>query len=110
MTAKYVRLVCLAPLLFALGIVLGCGPSGPVNDKVTLENIEKVKPGMKLVEIEAILGPAAAASAPGSYDVAMYGILEFKKWEHSPKGHNIVVGFDSTDEAALVQSRIDNTK
>ena len=25
-------------------------------------------------------------------------------WEHSPKGHNIIVGFDSTNEAALVDT------
>ncbi len=106
MTANSVRLMCLAPLLFAFALVLGCGPSGPVNDKVTLENIKKVKPGMKLTEIEAILGPASPASAPASYDATKDGKLEFKKWEHSPKGHNIIVGFDSTNEAALV----DNTK
>ncbi|MGI8978590.1 MAG: hypothetical protein ACR2FY_05160 [Pirellulaceae bacterium] len=106
MTANHVRILCLAPLILAVSFVLGCGPSGPVNDKVTLKNIKKVKPGMKLTEIEAILGPAVAASAPASYDAAKDGKLEFKKWEHSPKGHNIVVGFDSTNEAALV----DNTK
>lgn len=106
MTANHVRLLCVAPLLFVFTVVLGCGPSGPVNDKVTLENIKKVRPGMKLTEIEAILGPATAASAPASYDAAQDGKLEFKKWEHSPKGHNIIVGFDSTNEAALV----DNTK
>ena len=106
MTANQVCLLCLVPLLLPFTFVLGCGPSGPVNDKVTLENIKKVKPGMKLAEIEAILGPASAASAPTSYDAAKDGKLEFKKWEHSPKGHNIVVGFDSTNEAALV----DNTK
>ena len=106
MTANSLRLMYLAPLLFAFALVLGCGSSGPVNEKVTLENIKKVKPGMKLTEIEAILGPAAPASAPASYDAAKDGKLEFKKWEHSPKGHNIVVGFDSTNEAALV----DNTK
>ena len=102
MTDRFVRETCLATLLLAFVLVVGCGPSGPVNDKVTKENIKKVQAGMKLADIEAILGTGEATDSPASYKPDLDGKLTFKKWQHSSGGLYVKVGFDATNEAGLV--------
>ena len=102
MTSNLVRLTSFAPLLLTLALVIGCGDSGPTNEKVTPENWKKVQPGMKLSEIEAILGPSEPGTAPKSADQPEDAKLTWKKWKRSSRGPEVFAGFDSKNEAELV--------
>ena len=82
--------------------VVGCGPSGPINDKVTEENWSKVNTGMKLSEIEAILGPSTPGTRPASADQPEDANLTWKKWQRSSRDPEVIVGFDAKNEAEMV--------
>jgi hypothetical protein len=104
MTVNNHRLSGLLILSVALALIAGCGPSGPVNEKVNAENLKKIEPGIKLADVEALLGPgepsAAAPSAqPGD------GKLTWKKWQHSSRGAEVIIGFDERNEAELVDKK-----
>ena len=105
MTANHVRLMCLAPLLFVFAQVLGCGPSGPVNDKVNKANLDKIQPGAKLADVEALLGPAQP-SGPAPSAQAGDENLTWKKWQHSANGTEVIIGFDSRNEAEVVDKKM----
>ncbi len=104
MTANPVRSIGFASLLLAFAFVLGCGPSGPVNEKVNAENLAKIQPGAKLADVEALLGPAqpsdpAPSAQPGDEK------LTWKKWQHSAKGAEVIIGFDAKNEAEVVDKK-----
>ena len=79
--------------LFLAAVVVGCGPSGPVNERVSPENVGKIQLEMKLPEVEAILGPGEATTPPPDADPADKN-LTWKVWRHSDRGSEIKVGFD----------------
>jgi hypothetical protein len=98
MNDRFARLASLATLLLIFTFVAGCGPSGPVNEKVTKANLDKIELEMKLADVEAILGPGepsgpAANAKPGDK-------LTWKKWRHSSRGSSVIIGFDSTNTVA----------
>ena len=80
----------------------GCGPSGPINEKVTEENWNKVKTGMKLSDIEALLGPASPGTRPALADQPEDANLTWKKWQRSSRDPEFVVGFDAKNEAEFI--------
>lgn len=98
MTSTVRVLLCLS-LLMAL--VVGCGPSGPVNDKVTKANFDKIQLEAKLADVEALLGPGQP-SEPGPSAKPEDKNLTWKKWQHSPKGAEIIIGFDKSNSAAVI--------
>ena len=104
MTPNHVRLMCLATLLLAFAFVVGCGPSGPVNEKVTKANLDNIQLEMKLADIEALLGPGEA-SAPGP-SAKPEDKLTWKQWKHSSRGSSIIIGFDKTNVAAVIDKSI----
>ena len=90
--------------LFLLALVAGCGPSGPVNEKVTKANLDKVQLEAKLTDVEALLGPALP-SEPGPSAKPEDKNLTWKKWQHSPKGSEIIIGFDKSNAAAVIDKK-----
>jgi hypothetical protein len=104
MTASFSRLACLAMLLLPFILVVGCGPSGPVNDKVNKANLDKIQLEMKLADIEALLGPGEV-SAPGP-SAKPEDQLTWKQWKHSSRGSSVIIGFDKTNVAAVIDKSI----
>ena len=105
MTASHVRLSYVAPLLFVFLLLVGCGPSGPVNEKVTKANLDKIQLEMKLADVEALLGPGSA-SAPGPSAKPEDSKLTWKQWKHSSRGSSVIIGFDQTNAAAVIDKSI----
>ena len=104
MLSHRARLLCLAPLLFAFALLVGCGPSGPVNDKVNKANLDKIQLEMKLADVEALLGPGEA-SPPGP-SAKPDDKLTWKQWKHSSRGSSIIIGFDKTNTVAVFDKNI----
>ena len=102
---RSVQLTCLATLILALSLVLGCGPSGPVNEKVTKANLDKVQLEMKLADVEALLGPGEA-SKPGPSAKPEDSKLTWKQWKHSSRGSSVIIGFDASNTAAVIDKSI----
>lgn len=100
-----VRLACLATFLVSLSLVMGCGPSGPVNEKVNKANLDKIQLEMKLADVEALLGPGEA-SAPGPSAKPEDSKLTWKQWKHSSRGSSVIIGFDQTNAAAVIDKSI----
>ncbi|MBC7856671.1 MAG: hypothetical protein IAF94_24845 [Pirellulaceae bacterium] len=104
MFSPRVRLLCFAPLLFVFALVAGCGPSGPVNDRVNKANLDKIQLEMKLADVEALLGPGEA-SPPGP-SAQPDDKLSWKQWKHSSRGSSIIIGFDATNTVAVFDKSI----
>ena len=100
-----VRMACLAALLLAFALVAGCGPSGPVNEKVTKANLDKIQLEMKLADVEALLGPGEA-SKPGPSAKLEDSTLTWKQWKHSSRGSSIIIGFDTSNVVAVFDKTI----
>ena len=92
----------LLTLLLLTPFITGCGPSGPVNEKVTEANWSKVETGMKLADIEALLGPASPGNRPASANQPEDANLTWKKWQRSSRDPEVIVGFDAKNEAEFV--------
>ena len=104
MIANHVRLLSLVPLLLVLALLHGCGPSGPVNEKVNKANLDKIQLEMKLADIEALLGPGEP-SAPGP-SAQPEDKFTWKQWKHSSRGSSIIIGFDKSNTAAVFDKNI----
>ena len=104
MTSPHARLLFLLPLLLVFTLLLGCGPSGPVNDKVTKANLDKIQLEMTLADVEALLGPGEA-SAPGP-SAKPEDKLTWKQWKHSSRGSSIIIGFDKSNTVAVFDKSI----
>lgn len=101
---RFLREAVLATPVLAVAFMVGCGPSGPVNEKVNKANLDKIKLEMTLADVEAILGPGepsgpAANAQPGDK-------LTWKQWKHSSRGSSVIIGFDSTNTVADFDKRI----
>jgi hypothetical protein len=105
MTANRVRLSYVAPLLFVFALLVGCGPSGPVNEKVNKANLDKIQLEMKLADVEALLGPGEV-SKPGPSAKPEDSKLTWKQWKHSSRGSSVIIGFDQTNAAAVIDKSI----
>lgn len=105
MHVSAVRVACLATLLVTFSLMTGCGPSGPVNEKVTKANLDKIQLEMKLADVEALLGPGEA-SKPGPSAKPEDSKLTWKQWKHSSRGSSVIIGFDSTNAAAVIDKSI----
>lgn len=102
---RLVRYMCLATLVLAASLLLGCGPSGPVNEKVNKTNLDKIQLEMKLADVEALLGPGEA-SKPGPSAKPEDSKLTWKQWKHSSRGSSVIIGFDQTNAAAVIDKSI----
>jgi len=102
---RLIRWTCSAVLVLAVSLTLGCGPSGPVNEKVTKANLDKVQLEMKLADVEALLGPGEV-SKPGPSAKPEDSKLTWKQWKHSSRGSSVIIGFDSTNTAAVIDKSI----
>lgn len=102
MTLLRILQMHLLVLAFALCFASGCGPSGPINEKVTEANWSKVETGMKLADIEALLGPSAPGTRPASDNQPEDANLTWKKWQRSSRDPEVIVGFDAKNEAEFV--------
>jgi hypothetical protein len=103
-TARLHRLAFLLLCAFAIALVAGCGPSGPVNEKVTPENVKKIDLEMKLADVEALLGPGEPATPPPDADAEEKN-LTWKRWKHSDRGSEVNVGFDKGNAAAALRKK-----
>lgn len=102
MTLLQIRRISLLVFAFALCLASGCGPSGPINEKVTEANWSKVETGMKLSDIEALLGPSTPGARPASANQPEDANLTWKKWQRSSRDPEVIVGFDAKNEAEFV--------
>lgn len=102
MTLLRTRRISLLFLAFPLFFVSGCGPSGTINERVTEANWSKVDKGMKLSEIEAILGPSSPGTRSPLADQPEDANLTWKKWQRSSRDPEVIVGFDAKNEAEFV--------
>jgi hypothetical protein len=102
MTPLLIRRISLLMIAFALFIASGCGPTGPINEKVTEANWSKVETDMKLTDIEALLGPSSPGTRPASANQPEDANLTWKKWQRSSRDPEVIVGFDAKNEAEFV--------
>jgi hypothetical protein len=102
---RSLQLACLATLFLAFLLTTGCASVGPVNEKVTKANLDKVQLEMKLADVEALLGPGEV-SKPGPSAKPEDSKLTWKQWKHSSRGSSVIIGFDSTNTAAVIDKSI----
>ncbi|MCE9527388.1 MAG: hypothetical protein K8R36_15195 [Planctomycetales bacterium] len=102
---RSVQWTCLATLVLAVSLVVGCGPNGPVTEKVNKANLDKIQLEMKLADVEALLGPGEV-SQPGPSAKPEDSKLTWKQWKHSSRGSSVIIGFDSTNAAAVIDKNI----
>ena len=91
-------------LVISMALLPGCGPTGPVNEKVNKANLDKIQIEAKLADVEALLGPGQA-STPGPSAKPEDKNLTWKKWQHSAQGSEIIIGFDKTNAAAVIDKK-----
>lgn len=68
------------------------------------ENLKKIEPGIKLADVEALLGPGQP-SEPAPSAKPEDAKLTWKKWQHSSRGAEVIIGFDVQNEAELVDKK-----
>lgn len=102
--SSFVRFAWVVSAAFALLLLAGCGDGGPVNAKVTKENLDKVQLGSKLTDIEALLGPGEA-SPPASNAKPGDEKLVWKRWKHSARGAELIVGLGDTNEVEVLDKK-----
>ena len=105
MNFRTLRLAYLATLFLACFLTTGCAPVGPVNEKVTKANLDKIQLEMKLADVEALLGPGEV-SKPGPSAKPEDSKLTWKQWKHSSRGSSVIIGFDASNTAAVIDKSI----
>jgi hypothetical protein len=95
--------VLMAVLLVAVLVVLCSSPEPP--SRITEENFERIKPGMTLTEVKAILGPPGNYASPGvasrsgrllHFGSAMDGTKRVEFWESDAAF--VTIALDDSDK------------
>jgi hypothetical protein len=102
---SFVRIISVSAAVFSMSFLAGCGGGGPVNTKVTEENLNKVQAGSTLADIEALLGPGK--TCPPDNPSPKFGDekLVWKRWKHSERGDWLTVGFDADNKAEIIRKK-----